>query len=225
MVSELPKKTMDAMETNRTCPRGHTLTSENVYEETRVGTFKTSKRRICRKCVIDRVKKRRERLTAEEPGHRERESEAQRTSRRRTAAEVAHVRGVLKAKRAADRVAARAARQEADLTKKAASARPRTEARRSDPATNWRDHLKNKYGLTVADYDRMLLAQSGACAACTTPMTRGNPNADNAPHVDHCHATRQVRGILCRRCNLAVGLLRDDPIRARSVAAYLERGR
>lgn len=194
------------------------MTPDNVYEQVRVGAFKTSTYKTCRRCRISATNQWQRK-------NRERQIASGRASRRRLTAEVAQIREEIKAKRAAARSAARAARQEADLNRKAASTLRSNAARRSDPATNWRDHLKNKYGLSVADYDRMLAAQSGACAACTTPLVRGNPNADNAPHVDHCHVTRKVRGILCRRCNLAVGLLRDDPNHARSVAAYLERGR
>lgn len=43
--------------------------------------------------------------------------------------------------------------------------------------------------------------------------------------VDHCHETDQVRGLLCRWCNLTLGYVRDDPARLRAMADYLERTR
>jgi hypothetical protein len=71
-------------------------------------------------------------------------------------------------------------------------------------------HFATVYGLTLADYDRMVAAQGGRCALCAKkPKTR--------LCVDHCHATRKVRRLLCRKCNSMLGFADDDPGR-------LERG-
>lgn len=43
--------------------------------------------------------------------------------------------------------------------------------------------------------------------------------------VDHCHSTGTIRGMLCSKCNVAAGMLNDDPNRARRLACYLERSR
>jgi hypothetical protein len=43
-----------------------------------------------------------------------------------------------------------------------------------------------------------------------------------AVHVDHCHKTGRVRGVLCFNCNSAIGKLGDDPDAVRRAAAYLE---
>ncbi|MGW1914409.1 endonuclease VII domain-containing protein [Streptomyces sp. NPDC002076] len=75
------------------------------------------------------------------------------------------------------------------------------------------DHLKRKYGLTEAQRDAMIAAQYGLCAICL---------AAPPVHVDHCHNTGRVRGVLCFNCNSAIGKLRDDPEAARRAAAYLE---
>ncbi len=69
-----------------------------------------------------------------------------------------------------------------------------------------RDHLKRKFGLTLEDYDALLAAQHGGCAIC------GDPPAKTALHVDHDHETGVVRGLLCFRCNAAIGNLRDDQL-------------
>jgi hypothetical protein len=71
------------------------------------------------------------------------------------------------------------------------------------------------YGMSVEDLDAMLLAQHGACAICQTAP---------AVHVDHDHQTNKVRGLLCFRCNAALGQLGDDPLVVRRAARYLERG-
>lgn len=76
--------------------------------------------------------------------------------------------------------------------------------------------LKNRYGLTPAQYDEMLKAQGGGCAICGK-----KPTTKKRLGVDHDHTTGKVRGILCDQCNHAVGLLGDDPDRMMAAAAYL----
>lgn len=81
------------------------------------------------------------------------------------------------------------------------------------------DAMMRAYGLTMADFDALLAKQDGVCAIC-----RGVPNGPGKRfHVDHCHKSSKVRGLLCGKCNTAIGLLNDDPERAESAAAYLRR--
>lgn len=61
----------------------------------------------------------------------------------------------------------------------------------------------------------MLDRQGGACAICLQVRTE-------TLHVDHCHATGAVRGLLCGACNRALGLLNDDPGLIRRAADYLD---
>jgi hypothetical protein len=77
-----------------------------------------------------------------------------------------------------------------------------------------KSHLKRKYGLTPEGFDALLEAQCGRCAIC------GREPVD---HVDHDHTTGHVRGILCFQCNVAIGLLEDDPERLIAVTIYLDR--
>jgi len=74
------------------------------------------------------------------------------------------------------------------------------------------------YGITIAQYDAMLARQGGVCAICR--KHRGKTLC-----VDHCHVTGKVRGLLCRKCNAAIGFFEDDPRIARAGAAYLEAAR
>lgn len=79
--------------------------------------------------------------------------------------------------------------------------------------------MKSKYGITMAEFDAMLEQQGGVCAIC-----QGQPNGPGKRfHIDHCHNSSKVRGLLCGKCNTAIGLLGDDPERAESAAAYLRR--
>ncbi len=72
--------------------------------------------------------------------------------------------------------------------------------------------LKSRYGLTADQYAELLLKQGGACAVCRSVVEKF--------HVDHCHNTGQVRGLLCHKCNIRLGGWDDLPWRS-SAMAYL----
>lgn len=97
--------------------------------------------------------------------------------------------------------------------------RPRSEAGRRRDRDRW---LRKKYGITADEYDDLLVAQEGRCAVCRTDQP-GGPTPDAAFHVDHSHGDGQVRSLLCRSCNTALGLLGEDPERIRALLAYVER--
>ena len=78
--------------------------------------------------------------------------------------------------------------------------------------------LKKAYGIGYAEYLNMLEAQNGCCAICGTNDT-GNRKAF---HVDHCHDTGKIRGLLCGNCNSGIGNLRDDVGLLRRAIDYLE---
>ena len=78
--------------------------------------------------------------------------------------------------------------------------------------------LRRKYGIGIAEYEHMLLAQRGVCAICAEP----EPVPGVRLAVDHDHATGSVRGLLCSLCNRTLGLMRDDPDLLRAAASYLE---
>ena len=93
-------------------------------------------------------------------------------------------------------------------------------AARAKVPQRWR-HASSRYGVTPADFDRMLSEQNDGCAICRTPL-RGSGLDRDAPQVDHDHATGKVRAILCRLCNTALGNFRDDPQLIGAALAYLE---
>lgn len=74
------------------------------------------------------------------------------------------------------------------------------------------------YGLTPAMYREMLDQQEWTCPICERPLTE-----NRTPSVDHDHRTLQVRGIICRRCNSALGMLDDNPELFLRAADYLLR--
>jgi hypothetical protein len=69
-----------------------------------------------------------------------------------------------------------------------------------------RSRLLHMYGITQQQYEQMLQAQGYLCALCGCELT-----ADAVPSVDHSHETDIIRGIVCRKCNLMIGLAEDDP--------------
>lgn len=71
------------------------------------------------------------------------------------------------------------------------------------------------YGLTEDQFTQMLINQRGLCLVCDLPMDQ--------PVVDHNHQTGEVRGLLHRTCNAALGLLMDSPEVLRRAAQYLTR--
>lgn len=75
--------------------------------------------------------------------------------------------------------------------------------------------FKRKYGITLAEFDAMLVGQRYRCRICMEQLTA------DATHVDHDHRSGVVRGLLCTNCNLGLGHFRDDPQRLRMALAYL----
>ena len=78
--------------------------------------------------------------------------------------------------------------------------------------------LKDNYGIGLQEYEEMLRQQGGRCAICEAieADVRGC-----RLHVDHCHATGAVRGLLCSNCNHGLGKFADLPERLEQAALYL----
>jgi RNA polymerase-binding transcription factor DksA len=81
-----------------------------------------------------------------------------------------------------------------------------------------KSHLKRKYGMTLADYDRLFEQQGGVCAICGEPRPE-----ERTLHVDHDHVTGVIRGLLCFRCNNALGDFREQYELFQAAADYLDR--
>lgn len=83
--------------------------------------------------------------------------------------------------------------------------------------------LRKRYGITESDYEALYQKQGGVCAICGKSETvpHGKTGKPGRLSVDHCHKTGQVRGLLCSRHNLMIGLMQDDPETADRAAAYL----
>ena len=73
--------------------------------------------------------------------------------------------------------------------------------------------LKYQYGITLAEFDAMLLSQNNRCAICQDT---------GKLCVDHCHNTGKVRGLLCYKCNTVLGQARDSTEILTKAIAYLQ---
>lgn len=92
---------------------------------------------------------------------------------------------------------------------------------------SWRSKIKKAYGLSEDEYYRMLRQQNDSCAICLSQKSwsknyKYKKNGSSRFMVDHCHTTRKVRGLLCTRCNRALGLLGDNIENLTRAAEYLK---
>lgn len=81
-----------------------------------------------------------------------------------------------------------------------------------------RNRKLKKYGLTLEQYNFMLEAQNNSCAIC-----KEDKKTIRDWHVDHCHTTGKVRGILCHHCNLLLGNARDNKNTLYNAINYLNK--
>jgi hypothetical protein len=80
-------------------------------------------------------------------------------------------------------------------------------------------HLRlRRYNLTPAQYQAILAEQAGCCAICQEQPVPPAPGLA----IDHCHNSTRVRGLLCHKCNRALGLFGDDTVKLHAAIAYLE---
>lgn len=78
---------------------------------------------------------------------------------------------------------------------------------------NWA--IKYKYGITLEVLNSLIENQGGKCKICIRPLVKGK-----LTHIDHCHNTGKVRGILCNTCNGKLGWLENNFDR---ISKYLEK--
>jgi len=79
--------------------------------------------------------------------------------------------------------------------------------------------IRRRFGITNADYQRILNSQDGRCAICKSPSAKYTVRF----HIDHDHASGRVRGLLCSDCNTGIGLFRDSIPLLSGAIAYLSK--
>ena len=80
-----------------------------------------------------------------------------------------------------------------------------------------KSQLNIKYGITIETYDKMLKLQNNCCAICDEPRENFRTNFA----VDHDYKTNEVRGLLCRKCNLILGYANDNTSILEKAMEYL----
>jgi len=87
-----------------------------------------------------------------------------------------------------------------------------------------RERVRNlaQFGLTIEDYDAMHEAQGGVCAICKHPETSSRGGKVYRLAVDHDHTTGQVRGLLCFKCNSAMGSFEKRNVPLENVIKFLK---
>lgn len=80
--------------------------------------------------------------------------------------------------------------------------------------------LLRQYGMTMDDYDKMFSEQNGVCAVCGRKQTH-SPAHNGYLCVDHDHITGKIRGLLCRKCNMALGHVDDSVHILRNMMEYI----
>lgn len=76
-------------------------------------------------------------------------------------------------------------------------------------------YIKSEYNLTEEQLLDMYNKQEYKCAIC-------GKQEDKMFHIDHCHTTSKVRGLLCQNCNIGLGFFKDNKDSLRKAIKYLE---
>ena len=83
-------------------------------------------------------------------------------------------------------------------------------------------HYKIKYGITIKEYNKIYKKQKGVCAICGLPESLIMRTGIIHLSIDHNHKTGKIRGLLCHRCNRALGYFNDNPFLLVKAIKYLK---
>lgn len=92
-----------------------------------------------------------------------------------------------------------------------------TERKVTDARRRYGHWLLRTYDISIDEYEMLLILQDYRCKICHTEQPRGR----GAFHLDHCHISKTVRGILCTECNMMLGLAKDNTQVLKNAIEYL----
>lgn len=90
--------------------------------------------------------------------------------------------------------------------------------KRSHHRTDKNKRLKKQYGISIEQYEEILVNQNNLCSICKEE----DVSKYKTLNVDHCHKTGQIRGLLCQGCNLGLGHFKDNIKILEQAIKYLE---
>ncbi len=103
---------------------------------------------------------------------------------------------------------------------------------RKDPAhkERFKEYRRNntisqRYGITIEFYDNLIKSQENKCKICGSPPNKEGPIQNQSLHIDHCHITGKVRGLLCHLCNRGIGLFKESIDLMEKALEYLKEHR
>ena len=86
--------------------------------------------------------------------------------------------------------------------------------KRSTANRNWFQHKAKQYNIDMEELEKMFEGANGVCNICKQAPDRWLV-------IDHCHNSLKIRGLLCERCNQALGLFKDSPEVLSTAIEYL----
>lgn len=79
-------------------------------------------------------------------------------------------------------------------------------------------HFSENRKFTINDYEKLIIKQNNKCLICERDFSQ----IKDSPNLDHCHKTNKVRGILCYKCNVGIGLFKDNIEVLKRAISYLK---
>lgn len=83
---------------------------------------------------------------------------------------------------------------------------------RYDPLKDYQNKIKRHYALSWESFLDLYKVQDGNCKICSTPLAMPGKigKRTNTAYIDHCHASKKIRGLLCHSCNSGLGYFKDS---------------
>lgn len=98
----------------------------------------------------------------------------------------------------------------------------REKNRDKTPAYSRTSLLRHRYGISDKQYDELVKIQCGRCLICGEEPKKTKAFQTWHLHVDHCHFSKKVRGLLCHLCNRGLGLFRERTDLLEKALSYLK---